>query len=71
MVIHAVVDSFPMVLVGLYVPPPASVGLLTKIAQLVAKFPATAVALAGDFNMAPCPNLNKMALDSALDSPLS
>lgn len=70
-VIHATVDGLPMVLVGLYIPSPATVGLLTKITQLVAKFPAAAVVLAGDFNMAPCPKLDKLALDQAIDSPLS
>lgn len=42
-----------------------------KTAQLVAEFPATAVVLAGDFNMVPCPNVDKLAQDAALDSPPS
>lgn len=70
-VLHAVVHSLPMVLVGLYIPPPATVGLLTKVAQLVAAYPVAAVILAGDFTMVPWPNMDKLTPDMATDSPLS
>lgn len=36
--LHATVDSMPLVLVGLYNPPPATIGLLNRIAQIVVTY---------------------------------
>lgn len=65
------VDGMPLILVGLYNPPPAFFGLLTKITQILASHSVPAVILARDFNMVPCPNMDKLSPDPATDSPLS
>lgn len=61
----------PMVVVGLDNPLPASVSLITKVSQLVATFSTDHVVLAGYFNKTPCPQLDRLTPDAAVDSPLS
>lgn len=59
--IHAVIAN---------VPPLASLSLLAKVTQIIATLYQNIV-LTGDFNMTPCPHLDKLTLDTAVDSPLS
>lgn len=70
-VLHAVVASVAMIIVGLYVPPPASLAVLHKITTLIAGYSTDKVILVGDFNMPPCPNLDRLKPDAAMESPLS
>lgn len=69
--LHAAIGNIPMVVVGLYMSPPVSLKLLHKITQLMAIFFTDNVVLAGDFNIVPCPNLDRLTLDMAVDSLLS
>lgn len=49
-----------MVLVGLYLPPPASIAILTDIMTIALKYDTLAVFLMGDYNMVPCPALDRL-----------
>lgn len=50
-VLHAVIGNVSMVVVGLYIPPPASLSLLNKITQIIANFSIDNIVLARDFNL--------------------
>lgn len=58
-VIHAMVACLGLVLVGLYIPPPASIKLHQKLISLVANFSTDNVIVMGDFNMAPDPEMDR------------
>lgn len=68
---HAVIANMPMVIVGLYIPPPASLLILNKIARFIAGCSTDNVVLAGDFNMPPCPAVDRLTPDGSVESPLS
>lgn len=68
--LHAVIDTVAVVVVGVYLPPPANISLLQKIITLIAQFPTDNVILTGDFNIPPNPSLDKLSPDPATDSTL-
>lgn len=70
-VMHAIIDTLDVVLVGLYLPPPANLFLLQKLITLIAQFSTDNVILTGDFNVPPNPSMDKLTPDSATDSTLS
>lgn len=55
---HAMVECLEIVLVGLYIPPPASTKLLHRLSFLIAKYATDNVILMGDFNMPPNPEMD-------------
>lgn len=63
-------DRLEMVVVGVYIPPPATLTILHKIAPIFANYSRAAVLLAGDFNM-PNPSLDKFNPDLATGFPLA
>lgn len=71
MLLHAMIDTIEMVLVGVYVPPPANLSLLHKIITLISQFPTDNLVLAGEFNIPPNPSLDRLSPDPATDSALS
>lgn len=70
-IIHANIEALAMVIVGVYLPPPANISLLQKITTIIAQFPTDNVILTGDFNITPNPSLDKMSPDPATDSALT
>lgn len=54
-IIHAVVHSLEMVLVGLYLPPAAPIRHLYNILAKLASFSTDNILIMGDFNMVPDP----------------
>lgn len=52
--------STSYVLVGLYLPPPADIALLYELKQHVISYDMQNVILMGDFNLAPCPTLDRL-----------
>lgn len=71
MILHAVNANVPMVIVGLYIPPPASLLVLHKITKFIASCSTNNVILAGDFYMLPCPNLDRLTPGHGCGVPLS
>lgn len=69
--LHTILDTVEMVIVGVYLPPPANLLLQNTIVSLLAQFPMDNVILAGDFNIPPNPSLDRLSADSATDSALS
>lgn len=59
-IMHMVVAKVPMAVVGLYIPPPASLTILNKITQYLANLSVENIVLAGDFSMPPCPALDRL-----------
>lgn len=47
--------------VGLYIPPPASSNILHKITSLVATYGTDNVIVMGDFNMPPDPGVDRLS----------
>lgn len=67
-IMHAVIDTAEMVVVVIYLPPPASVSVLAKIFQVVVQYPTDNVRFAGDFNIPSCPLMDKLVPDVTTDS---
>lgn len=61
MLIHALIYDLPWVLVGLYLPPPASLKLLNLISGELAQFPPDNVVPMGDFNLVPDSDMDRCA----------
>lgn len=59
-ILHVSIYNKKMVLVGLYLPPPASVSILNDIMNMVLWYDTPAILLLGDFNMVPCPDLDRL-----------
>lgn len=51
--LHAMCDRLELLIVGIYIPPPATVDILKKLALIIAQYPSAGVILTGDFNMTP------------------
>lgn len=51
--IHALIYHVPWVIVGLYLPPPASLQVLNQITTKIAEFSTENVVILGDFNLVP------------------
>lgn len=64
-VLHAICDRLELVLVGIYIPPPANI--LLKMAPIMAQYQAVHILLAGDLNMSPNPSLGRFNSDSSVD----
>lgn len=58
--LHVSIYDKKMVLVGLYLPPPASIAILTDIMTIALKYDTPTVFLMGDYNMVPCPALDRL-----------
>lgn len=56
---HALVSSNPLILVGLYLPPPADVSVLEVIMQKVITYGVDDVLIIRDFNLTPSPDLDR------------
>lgn len=69
--IHAIIDTVEMVLVGIYLPPPADISLIHNLIPMLAQYPTDNVLLAGDFNIAPDPSRDRLTPDPATNSSLS
>lgn len=69
--LHALCNHLDLVIVGLYIPPPASMSHLFKLASIVAQYPTVHIILAGDFNVPPNPTMDRLNCGSSLDTPLS
>lgn len=59
-VIHALIHHVPWVIVGLYLPPPASLQVLNQITAKIAEFSTENVVLLGDFNLVPDAGIDRM-----------
>lgn len=70
-IIHASVYDKNMVLVGLYLPPLASVLILNDIMQVFLSYDTSAIFLMGDFNIVPYPNLDRLRGVSRVTSALT
>lgn len=68
---HALCDRLELLIVGLYVPLPATLDILQKLTPLMARCPSAGVILAGDFNMTPDPTLDRFNPGPLGVSPLS
>lgn len=63
-VLHALIESIPLVLVGLYLLPPADGSLLGDIMRTVLTYGVGDVLFLGDFNMTPTPDLDRLSFTS-------
>lgn len=57
--VHVWIDSLPLVILGLYIPPPATLSILHQAASFAAKFPGAILFCVGDFNLLLNPSLDK------------
>lgn len=60
-VLHALLYNVPWVIVGLYLPPPASLHVLNQITGKIAEFHTENVLLLGDFNLVPDESLDRLS----------
>lgn len=58
-IIHAMVECLELLLVAVYIPPPASTKLLHKLSPLIANYGTDNLLLMEDFNMTPNPGLDR------------
>lgn len=70
-VIHGMVECLELVLVGLYIPPSATIRLLHKITTLIATYSTDNVIFMGDFNMPPNPEMECFTSTGGSSSDLS
>lgn len=68
--LHVVVDTFEMLILGLYIPLPATVSLLKYLTPVLSGYPTDNLIIAGDFNIALIPSLDRLSSDNSSDSPL-
>lgn len=61
MLLHAILDTVEMVLVGVYLAPPANISLLQSLVSLLAQFPTDNVILTGDFTIPLNPSIDKLS----------
>lgn len=64
-------ECLEVVLVGLYIPPPASTKLLHRLSSLIAKYAMDNVLLMGDFDLPPNPELDCLSSVGGSTSDLS
>lgn len=69
--VHAIIDTFEMLIVGLYIPPPATTSLLKALVPIMSTYATDNIIVAGDFNMLLSPSLDKLVTSTAVGSPLS
>lgn len=67
--IHAMCDRVELLIVGIYIPPPATVEILKKITPILAQYPSAGIIIAGDFNMTP--DLDRMGVGPSGVTPLA
>lgn len=60
MIIHALIHNMQWVIVGLYLPPPASLQVLNQITAKITEFSTENVILLGDFNLVPDARLDRL-----------
>lgn len=63
-IMHALVSNAPLVLVGLYLPPPADISVFNTVMQHVLTYGVDDVLFIGDFNMTPSPDLDRLPYTS-------
>lgn len=69
--LHAIVDTLELLIVGIYIPLPATISLLKGLVPIIATYATDNIIIVGDFNMLPSPALDKLASGIVADSPLS
>lgn len=62
--LNIMIANFKLVPVGLYLLPPADVSVLSSIMQLILAYDVEDVLIVRDFNLAPCPDLDRLHLAS-------
>lgn len=60
-IMHANIMTLEMVIVGLYVPPPASISFLYQVVSKVLQYATDNILLLGDFNMVPDPEMDRLS----------
>lgn len=70
MLLHTVVDTVEMLILGLYISPPATIYLLKSFIPILARYPTDNLIIAGDFNMVQNPSLDRLTSVNNNDSPL-
>lgn len=70
MIIHMTVYARRLVLVGLYLPPPARVQLLYDIMQIVMGYCTQEIFLFGDFNLVPSQEMYRLSSGARISSDL-
>ena len=58
--LHALISGIPIVLVGVYLPPPADLDVLHSIMQLVTMYNVGDVLIVGDFNLVMSRDLDRL-----------
>lgn len=59
--LHVVIDAVEMLILGLYIPPPATVSLLKYLTCLLSEFATDNIIIARDFKMLPNPSLEAVS----------
>lgn len=69
--LHVIIDALELLIVGIYIPPPATVSLLKCLIPILSSFATDNIIIAEDFNMFPNPSLDRLVSGAATDSALS
>lgn len=63
-IIYANIMSLEVIIVGLYVPPTASISFLYQLVSKISQYATDNVLLLGDFNMVPDPGVDRLSQSS-------
>lgn len=64
-IIHAIIMNLEVVIVGLYVPPPASISFQYQLVSKISQYATDNVLLLGDLNMVPDLGMDRLAQSSS------
>lgn len=64
-IIHATIMNLEVVIVGLYVPPPASISFLYQLVSKLSQCATDNILLLGHFNMIPDPGMDRLSQTSS------